>query len=91
MQEQQFGWGNLHPSVTVEGVIAEVEVGTFVDTLKALLHSRKVLLAMAGVAQTLVAHYFDIPAEVWASIDGLLVVVIGAIAHEDAAEKRGPS
>jgi hypothetical protein len=69
--------------------VAVIQGQTFMDTLMALLHSRKVLLAMAGVAQTLIAHYFDIPAEVWASIDGLLVVVIGAIAHEDAAEKRG--
>ena len=60
-----------------------------VDTLKSLLRSRKVLLAVAGATQTIVAHYLNVPPEVWAAIDGLIVAVIGAIAHEDAAEKRG--
>lgn len=57
------------------------------NTLKLLLRSRKVLLAAFGVVQTLAAHYLDIPIEVWASIDALVVAVIGAIAYEDAAEK----
>lgn len=59
------------------------------EPLKALFRSRKFLIALFGVVQTMVNHYFDVPAEVWASIDGLLVVLIGAIAHEDAAQKRG--
>jgi membrane associated rhomboid family serine protease len=55
---------------------------------KTLFKSRKVVLALVGIAQTLVAHYLEIPVEVWASIDGLIVAVIGGIAVEDAAEKR---
>lgn len=59
------------------------------NTLSALLTSRKVLLAALGVISTLVLHYLDVSPEVWVSIDGLLVTVIGSIAIEDAAEKRG--
>lgn len=61
------------------------------DAIKALFHSRKFLIALFGVIQTLVMHYLDVPAEVWVAADGLLAVVIGAIAHEDAAEKKAKS
>jgi hypothetical protein len=76
-QMKQFGY-LIDPPKKEEG---------FVDILKSLLRSRKVLLAILAVVQTLVAHYLDIPTEVWASVDALLVVLIGAIAYEDAAEK----
>lgn len=59
------------------------------NTIKLLFRSRKFLIAFFGVIQTLVLYYFDVPPEVWASIDALVVVLIGAIAHEDAAEKKG--
>lgn len=52
-----------------------------------LLKSRKFLLAILGVINTLVSHYCNIPAEVWASIDALLLAVIAGIAAEDSAEK----
>ncbi len=56
--------------------------------MKSLLRSRKVLLAVLGVVQTLVLHYLDLPTEVWASINALLLAVIGGIAIEDAATKK---
>lgn len=53
-----------------------------------LLRSSKFLTALLGVLQTLVLHYLEVPAEVWASIDALLLAVIAGIAIEDNAQKR---
>lgn len=58
------------------------------DALKALLHSRKILLLGFGVVTALVSHYADVPADVWLSIEALVLAVIGSIAAEDAAAKR---
>jgi hypothetical protein len=55
--------------------------------LISLLYSRKFLLAMFGVAQSIILHYADVPPEIWGAIDILVVTLIGSIAHEDAAEK----
>ena len=52
-------------------------------TLNGLLHSRKFLLAVFGVGQTLIFYYTNVDPEVWASIDALIVAVILGIAHED--------
>ena len=49
--------------------------------------SRKFWLAVLGVVQTLIAHYFEIDAAVWQSIDALIVSVIMGIAIEDAGAK----
>ncbi len=58
--------------------------------LNALLHSRKFWLASFGVVQTIVfAAIPDFPQEIWVAIDGLVVVLIGSIAVEDAAAKVG--
>ena len=58
--------------------------------LQALLRSRKFWLAVFGIAQTLIFSYVpDFPSEVWQAIDALVVVLIGAIATEDAAQKFG--
>jgi len=57
--------------------------------MASLLRSRKFWLAVFGVVQTLVFHYFAIDPEIWASIDALVIVLITTIAVEDAAEKRG--
>ena len=60
--------------------------------IKSLLHSRKFWIAVAALIQTLLFHFVaDFPPEVWASIDAVLIVLIGSIAYEDAAEKRGKS
>ena len=59
------------------------------NTLRSLLRSRKVVLALLGVIQTLACSYLGLPADVWLTINALLVAVIGSIALEDAALKRG--
>ena len=63
------------------------EHATIATSLAALLRSRKFLLALAAVIQTLVLYYIAVPAEVWASINALIIVVIGGIAYEDGQEK----
>jgi len=52
-----------------------------------LLKSRKFWLAVFGVVQIVVLHYFNIPDEIWQSIAALVAVLIGSIALEDAGEK----
>jgi len=58
-----------------------------IDGIKTLLRSRKVLLALLGVVQTLVLAYLNVRPEVWAAIDALLLVLIDGISKEDAAAK----
>jgi hypothetical protein len=56
--------------------------------LKALARSRKFWLAIFAVVQSVVFGLWpDFPVEIWVAIDALVVVLINAIAHEDAAEK----
>ncbi len=58
--------------------------------LGALLRSRKFWLAIVALAQTILFQFVpQFPQEVWLSINGVLAVLIAAIAVEDAAEKRG--
>lgn len=58
------------------------------DGLKSLLRSRKFWLATVALAQTIVFQFVpNFPKEVWQSIDGLIAVLIAAIAVEDAASK----
>jgi len=58
--------------------------------LGALLRSRKFWLAVVALAQTILFQFVpQFPQEVWLSINGVLAVLIAAIAVEDAAEKRG--
>jgi hypothetical protein len=57
--------------------------------MASLLKSRKFWLAMLALAQTIIFQFVpDFPATVWQSIDAVLVVLIGSIAAEDAAQKR---
>lgn len=57
--------------------------------LNGLIYSRKFWLAVFGLVQTIVFNLIpDFPPEVWQSINVLVVVLIAAIAHEDASEKR---
>jgi len=57
--------------------------------MASLLKSRKFWLAILAMAQTILFQFVpEFPATVWQSIDGVLIVLIGAIAAEDAAEKR---
>ncbi len=56
--------------------------------LSSLIRSRKVLLSIWAFAQTIILHYWlNADFEIIAALDGLVVVLIGAIAHEDAAMK----
>lgn len=63
---------------------------TIPEPIKALFHSRKVLLAAMGVLNTVASAYFNVKPEVWASVDALLMVLIYSIATEDAAAKSAP-
>jgi hypothetical protein len=61
----------------------------YLNILESLVRSRKVWLAAVGVVQTFIFYYIPaFPQEVWMSINGVIIVVIGAIAWEDAAIKR---
>lgn len=61
----------------------------YLNALESLLRSRKVWLAVVGVAQTFLFYYIpNFPQEVWLSVNGLLIVMMSAIAWEDAAQKR---
>lgn len=52
-----------------------------------LARSRKFLLAVLALIQALVLNYLSIPEEIWQAIMLVLMVLIGSIALEDAAEK----
>lgn len=56
---------------------------------QSFLHSRKFWLAVFGVIQALVLHYFSVPDEIWQSIVALVMVLIASIAVEDAGAKAG--
>jgi len=65
-------------------------MGTIGDVWRRLARSRKFWLAVVGVVQSVVfAVMPEFPQEVWMAIDGLLAILIAAIAVEDAAEKLG--
>ena len=49
-----------------------------------LLKSRKFWLAVFGVIQAVVLHYFQVPDEVWQAATALIVTLIAGIAIEDA-------
>ena len=56
--------------------------------LKSLLYSRKFWLAIFALVQTLVFQYVpNFPDEVWQGINGIVIVLIAAIAVEDAGAK----
>lgn len=52
-----------------------------------LLRSRKFLLAVFALVQSIVLHYASVPQEIWLAVDGLVGVVIAGIAYEDGQEK----
>ena len=57
------------------------------DVIKTLSYSRKFWLAMFGVIQAVVLFYLDVPESLWQATTALIMVLIGAIAGEDMAEK----
>ena len=64
------------------------DVTPILSPIGALLRSRKFLVALFAVVQTVVFVLRpDINQDVWKAIDALAAVLIAAIAHEDAAAK----
>lgn len=60
------------------------------DPFQALIRSRKFWLAVVAVVQTVVFQLIpDFPDAVWQAINLILLWLIGMIAVEDAAWKRG--
>jgi len=57
--------------------------------LNGLLVSRKFWLAVFAVVQAIVLQYLTVPEEIWQTIVALVMVLITAIAIEDAGEKFG--
>ena len=57
------------------------------DVIRKLSYSRKFWLAMFGVIQAVVLFYLDVPESLWQATTALIMVLIGAIAGEDMAEK----
>jgi len=57
--------------------------------MKSLLYSRKFWLAVFGIAQAVILHYFQVPEDIWQAIAGLVAVLIASIALEDAGLKAG--
>jgi len=55
--------------------------------MKSLLRSRKFWLAVFGVVQAVVLHYFAVPDDIWQTIAALIGVLIAGIAVEDAGAK----
>lgn len=51
-----------------------------------LLTNRQFWVAVLALLQTVVLNYLNVPAEIWASIDAILVVVIGAYTVEQVAQ-----
>ncbi len=60
------------------------------NVINKLIQSRKFWLAMFALAQTILFQFFpQFPDAVWQAIDAVVVVLIGTIAVEDAAQKFG--
>lgn len=50
-----------------------------------LLKSKQFWVAILALIQTLVLNYLHVPAEIWASIDAILVIVIATFTVEQVA------
>jgi hypothetical protein len=59
--------------------------------MASLLRSRKFWLAVFGVVQAVVLHYFAVPDDIWQTIAALIGVLIAGIAVEDAGAKAAGS
>lgn len=55
--------------------------------MSSLLKSRKFWLAVWGLVQTVIGHFLSLPADLIVALDALVMVLIGSIAAEDAAQK----
>jgi hypothetical protein len=59
--------------------------------MASLLRSRKFWLAVFGVVQAVILHYFAVPDDIWQTIAALIGVLIAGIAVEDAGAKAAGS
>ena len=57
------------------------------NALSLLLKNKSFWVAFLALAQTLVLRYLNVPDDVWLSIDGLLVVIIGIFTADDIGSK----
>lgn len=59
------------------------------ETLKVIFNSAKFWTAMFGLGQTILFQFVpDFPPAIWQSIDGLVIVVIGALVVDDVHNLR---
>ena len=57
--------------------------------MSTLLHDKRVWMALLAVAATAIKIYLPtFPAEMWASIEALLIVAIGALTVDNAATRH---
>jgi len=56
-----------------------------------LLTNRQFWVAVLALIQTIVLNYLNVPPEIWASIDAILVIVISVYTVEDVAEIKAES
>ena len=53
-----------------------------------LLKSRQFWTAVLALVQTIVLNYLHVPAEIWQSIDAILIIVIAMFTVENVAETK---
>lgn len=57
------------------------------NALVLLFKNKSFWVALLAVIQTLVLKYLNVPSDVWMSIDGLLIVVVGIFTADDIGSK----
>jgi hypothetical protein len=57
------------------------------NALSGLFRSRKFMVALWGLAQTVILHYLSVDMELIVAVDGVVMIVIAGIAAEDSADK----
>jgi hypothetical protein len=56
--------------------------------MEKLLKSRQFWTAVLALVQTIVLNYLQVPAEIWQSINAILVIVIAMFTIEDVTETK---
>ena len=52
-----------------------------------LIRSEQFWLAVVDLVQIVLLSYLGVPAEIWGAINGILLVIIGALTVDDVVEK----
>lgn len=55
--------------------------------MQTLLHSRKFWLSIYALVQAIILHYLEVPPDIIVAVSAVVMVLVGAIATEDAAAK----